>query len=168
MQEYHTNGMFVCYFDTETNGVPEKFTDPPWLLQSWPRIVEIAWKLVYFTPEGKGVFTVEEGCHKVKPSLEMEWSKSAEEIHGITEERARNDGGDLFRVMHAFWGAVDRANIIVAHNLRFDRNVVDAEMIRLGDFTRRWPFIQYCTQMETVSLCRLEAPETISAKHKRG
>jgi DNA polymerase III epsilon subunit-like protein len=58
---------------------------------------------------------------------------AATRIHGISTARARSDGRPLGWVMECFLGAVaEYGRVLVGHNVTFDRNVIAAEMYRLG------------------------------------
>lgn len=109
-----------AFVDTETTGLPRGGEQP--------RIVSIAWIIAdrFDTPRiARGLIVRPEGF--LIP-------REATAIHGITTERALRDGQALADVLAAF--AADLAGFgarsIVAHNLAFDRPVIDAEYGRLG------------------------------------
>lgn len=76
-------------------------------------------------------------------------------VHGITTERALNEGEDLETVLVTFNEYVEEAEYIVAHNLNFDEKILGAEFIRKeikSDFHRKRRF---CTMQASTNYCRL-------------
>ena len=57
--------------------------------------------------------------------------EEAARVHGITTEQALAEGRPLRDVLDAFVSAVESADLLVAHNLRFDEKIVGAELLRL-------------------------------------
>ena len=53
-------------------------------------------------------------------------------IHGITTERAQEEGAPLAEVMEAFMADAVKATYVMGHNIGFDVNVAGAELVRLG------------------------------------
>ena len=84
--------MFLI-FDTETTGLPRSYSAPLTDFDNWPRMVQVAWQLhdaqgnlinsnsIIIKPEG---YTI---------------PFNAVQIHGITNERAIEEGHDLKAVL---------------------------------------------------------------------
>ncbi|MBI1184835.1 DNA polymerase III subunit alpha [bacterium] len=140
--------MFLIY-DTETTGLPKNYNAPLSDFDNWPRLVQIAWQLhdenghlldaqnIIVQPDG---FTI---------------PYSAEKIHGISNQRALDEGRPLAEVLHAFNEVVKKANYIVGHNIEFDVNIVGSEYLRCqieSDLTER---TQLDTKNETIDFCAL-------------
>ena len=54
------------------------------------------------------------------------------EIHGITNEIMNEKGVDLLGVIAKFYDDLHRADICVAHNLKFDKSMIMVESARLN------------------------------------
>ena len=119
------------FFDTETTGVPRNYKASMQDTDNWPRLVQLAWllvdergtelkrKSVIIRPDG---FTIPE---------------KAAQVHGITTERAQNEGLPLRNVLDEFMQDLELAEEIVGHNIDFDIHIVGAELCRLGLSTQK-------------------------------
>lgn len=148
--------MHILFFDTETNGLP---TDR-WALTSdvskWPHIVQIAWQLWSFELDGSGT-CVEKQCFMIKPPSDLVWNAESAGIHKITKERALVEGTPGSEVMEIFKRVASRADVLVAHNLAFDKPVLRASYYRespTANFSW-WPATEYCSMENTKALCKL-------------
>jgi len=68
------------------------------------------------------------------------------------------EGSSLKTVLLAFADAAARSDFIIAHNVRFDENVIAAEYLRL---MLPSPFAgkrRICTMMRSVEICRIQGP----------
>src|SRR5690606_13428233 len=54
------------------------------------------------------------------------------QIHGITNERANEEGQDLKQTLSKFIDAVSKAKYLCGHNIEFDINIIGAELFRCG------------------------------------
>lgn len=127
-------------FDTETTGLPrDKHVPASNQRGNWPDIVSISWRVYE-----NGVCRKKES-YIIKPDG---WTIPAEStrIHGITPAMAE-EGANLQTALAAFLEDIATAQIIVAHNLSFDRQVVlNALKWRLGLKTVTWsPLADFCT-----------------------
>jgi len=143
------------FFDTETTGLPRTRSAPPVAACHWPRIVQIAWA-AYGEP-GSCLATE---AHLVYPA-DFAIPAAATRIHGISTTRAMSDGKPLGWVMERFLRAVgEHGRVLVGHNVAFDRNVVAAEMHRLGyagDIVEKgfYATTHLCLMTTTAAFCRL-------------
>lgn len=111
-------------FDTETTGLPHNKTAPVEDLDNWPRLVQIAWQL--HDHSGKLLST---GNHIVKP-VGFTIPFNAEKIHGISTKRALEVGEELSEVLDKFSEDVNKAEVLVGHNIEFDNKIIGAEYLR--------------------------------------
>lgn len=118
--------MFLI-FDTETTGRARDFNRPVTDSENWPRMVQLAWQL--HDASGK---LISAQNFIVKPEG-FTIPFNTVKIHGITTERALEEGHDLKEVLAAFEQDRARALYAVGHNIAFDINVVSAENHRLGE-----------------------------------
>ena len=117
--------MFLIY-DTETTGLPKNYNAPPTDTDNWPRMVQIAWQL--HDKEGK---LIENKNFIVQPDG-YDIPFNAVQIHGITTEKAMQEGLPLAEVVEEFRKVVAKAKVLGGHNLSFDQGIVGAEFVRLG------------------------------------
>src|SRR5271157_3742341 len=111
--------------DSETTGLPRNWKAPISDLGNWPRVIQVAWALYDNTGQH-----VESTTYLVRPDG-FRIPKDVQRIHGITTERALAEGKPLITVLNELSAIVEKSNIIVAHNVRFDESVISAEYIRL-------------------------------------
>jgi DNA polymerase III epsilon subunit-like protein len=143
------------FFNTETTGLPRTRNAPPVAACLWPRLVQIAWA-AYGEP-GSCLATE---AHLVYPA-DFAIPAAATRIHGISTARAKSDGKPLGWVMARFLRAVgEHGRVLVGHNVAFDRNVVAAEMYRLGypkDTVEKgfYATSHLCLMTTTAAFCRL-------------
>lgn len=115
--------MYLIY-DTETTGLPKKYNAPLTDFDNWPRLVQIAWQLhddnghlieaqnIIVKPEG---FTIPFNAIK---------------IHGISNERAQEEGKPLAEVLAVFNKVLEKTQYVIGHNIEFDVNIVGSEFLR--------------------------------------
>jgi DNA polymerase III subunit alpha len=113
-------------FDTETTGIPRNKTAPLTDLENWPRLVQIAWQL----HDTNGAL-LDQRNYLVKPEG-FNIPFKAEQIHGISTQRATEEGESLEVVLHAFLADVEKTNVLIGHNIEFDINIIGAELVRKG------------------------------------
>ena len=147
--------MHILFFDTETNGLPPR--DRNCLsndVDKWPHIVQIAWQLWDFAEEPK---LLNAYVAILKPEPGLVWNEGSQVIHGISKDRAEQEGLPGADVFAKFSTAASGANIIIAHNLAFDKPVLKACYYRLNraETFSWWPGQEYCTMEATKSLCKL-------------
>lgn len=116
--------------DLETNGLIDRnlgLDDP-----GQPHLVELG--AVLFDDAD-----VEVGIYQslIKPT---DWNigDSTAAIHGITTEYARSCGVGIKNALLALMGLVERADIIVAHNMAFERQIIAIELMRLKAQGQWW------------------------------
>ncbi len=117
--------MFLI-FDTETTGLPRNYNAPASDTDNWPRMVQIAWQLHDKT--GK---LLHNDSIIVKPAG-YTIPFNAVQIHGITTERANEEGKDLGGVLKEFAAVIERCDYLCGHNIEFDIKIIAAEFIRCG------------------------------------
>lgn len=80
------------------------------------------------------------------------------EIHGITQAMAENVGLDIVKVLESFMEDLKGCDTLVAHNIKFDYNIVMSEMYRadLKEIVREFGKKRlYCTMSESRRLYNL-------------
>ncbi|MDP3556106.1 MAG: DNA polymerase III subunit alpha [Bacteroidota bacterium] len=117
--------MFLI-FDTETTGLPRNYNAPLTDFDNWPRMVQIAWQLHDKT--GK---LLHNNSIIIKPDG-YTIPFNATQIHGISTERALNEGLDLKQSLLDFAEIVKNTSYLCGHNIEFDINIIGAEFLRVG------------------------------------
>mgnify|MGYP001385497630 CR=1 FL=1 len=138
--------MKIIVFDTETTGLPQGRNTSILETDKWPYIVQISW-LVYDTETQK--------CDMVDHIIdcEVDIPEESTQIHGISKRRASLKGIPISVALDEFDIALQSADIVVAHNISFDKRVCMVEAIRRKRkqyFTREGVRKEeYCTMKNT-------------------
>ncbi len=139
----------ILFFDTETTGIPLNYQAPSSDTQNWPRLVQLAWILT--DENGNRILT---GNLIVKPDG-FNIPADASKVHGISTERAKEEGVPLAEVIERFKSDLNMATYIVGHNIEFDKKIVGAEMIRLGMKDIMDSKKSYCTMQSSIDFCKI-------------
>lgn len=137
------------FFDTETTGLPKSWKAPVEDLNNWPRLVQLAWVMY----DSNGNF-IESKDFIVRPDG-FTIPQDASKVHGITTERAVNEGHPLSQVLQNFKADVENATLLVAHNMSFDEKIVGSELLR-----SRMPNViaakpKLCTMQKSTNFCAI-------------
>lgn len=112
--------MKFLFFDTETTGLPrDKRVPAKDTAGNWPDIVSIAWMIL---DEDRKLLKARYLI--VKPDG-WDIPEDSVAIHGITQEKASKEGVHLRPLLEEFQKDVLNSNYVVAHNMNFDKNVVE-------------------------------------------
>jgi DNA polymerase III subunit alpha len=137
-------------FDTETTGIPHNKTAPLTDLDNWPRLVQFAWQL--HNSSGK---LLSRNNSIIKPDG-FDIPFKSEQVHGISTQRANDEGQDLNLVLAEFRKDLERANVLVGHNIEFDINIIGAELIRKNLPTENFLALDKVdTGISAVEFCQL-------------
>lgn len=139
----------ILFFDTETTGLPLDYSLPRSAVNNWPRLVQLSW--IVTDENGNRLKTAD---HIIRPdgfTIPM----ASSEVHGITTKKAMAVGDDLNEVVKEFLDDYRTADLIVGHNIEFDKNILGAELFRLGmeDILDTIPFV--CTMKSSIDFCAL-------------
>jgi DNA polymerase III epsilon subunit-like protein len=146
--------MNILLLDCESNGKPLDYKAPMKNLENWPRVIQLAWQLV----DQWGDKVISKGNYFIKPDG---WTVPEEEFwitHGLTQERCMVEGIPIRLVLGHFVADIERAGVMVAHNLEFDLNCVGAEMLRYGYKSKNKP-AKICTKEASTNYCKLKYNE---------
>ncbi|HRJ31443.1 MAG TPA: DNA polymerase III subunit alpha [Cyclobacteriaceae bacterium] len=137
-------------FDTETTGVPHNKTAPITDLDNWPRLVQLAWQL----HDHKGKL-ITQNNYLIKPEG-FNIPYKAEQIHGISTQRAMEEGHDLKTTLDSFLIDLERTSVLVGHNIEFDINIIGAELIRKSiDPEKFLSLAKVDTGLSSIEFCQL-------------
>jgi len=165
--------MKVIVFDTETTGLPKNPTSEPSEnnLSEWPYIVQISW-VMYDTETSE---IIEESDNIINVPYGVEISEESAKIHKITNEISKTKGVNLCEVIDKFMINFDNSELVVAHNMAFDQNVLKAELLRMLKNKEELKIQNYyekiltsnkmyCTMQETIDICSIKAKYLKSGK----
>ena len=65
----------------------------------------------------------------------------------------------LVDVLSAFSEFSKLADVLVAHNIKFDRPVITAELARCGKLNGQFNKQQYCTMLNATGVCKIVGPK---------
>ena len=117
---------YVLVIDTETTGLPQGRNVTSETYKKWDkaRLVQIAWEL--YNPSRE---CIQKECYIITPD-NFEIPEVVVNIHGISTERAYNEGIALIDVLKKIHVILNNNPIIVAHNIQFDNDIILAELYR--------------------------------------
>lgn len=139
----------ILVFDTETTGLPVDYKAPLTAIHNWPRVVSLGMALQI---EGSELQTYR--CI-VKPDG-FTVPKAASDIHGITHEQAMDEGISIERALQAFEFWLNGCDVLVAHNMSYDRSVLGCEFYRMGRTPIFSPTMErICTKASTTDYCAI-------------
>ncbi|MEO6610712.1 MAG: 3'-5' exonuclease [Chitinophagaceae bacterium] len=144
--------MNILFFDTETNGKPINYRAPVTDLRNWPRVIQLGYQIA--DSETAGVLKTVKCL--VKPDG---WTVPVEDFwikHGYSTSQCEEQGLAMGVILEEFVSDIQslQVDVMVAHNMAFDINVLGAEMIRYGKKAGR-KMIQICTMIHGTDLCKL-------------
>ncbi|MBS1060733.1 3'-5' exonuclease [Gluconobacter sp. Dm-44] len=139
--------MSILFFDTETTG----FAKPglPTGHEDQPHCVQLA--AILTDDQGR-----EEACVNVIIRPEG-WTvpDATAAIHGITTEKAARYGIREQVAAVLFYDLTSRADLLVAHNIKFDRQIVATMFARAKRTEWKLPEAQFCTMEAATPLVNL-------------
>lgn len=136
------------FFDTETSGLPlfrEPSDDP-----RQPHLMQLAAILAH--PDGTEVETF---STIVKPYAGCSVHPEAFKAHGISLERAMDEGIDGGVAMDAFLALVERADRVVGHNVPFDKRIMRIHATRSHRMKWDCPVPHFCTMRAATPILNL-------------
>ena len=165
--------MKVLVFDTETTGLPKNIKDTPTSKNAhdWPYIVQISYLIYDMDKDKECITTVVD--HIIKIPEDIMISEVVAEIHGITNEISKTKGDFIEYVLYKLMCEFKDVDLIVAHNMQFDKNMLIVELHRAiirnntQEYTRK--FVEFlgeqeqqgnkyfCTMVNSTALCNIVA-----------
>ena len=160
--------MLVLVFDTETTGLPPRTPRnapaPPIeeLAATWPHVVQLS-GILFDTKEKK---VVELFDHIIKLPEDVPLPDEAVAIHGISREMCNTQGVDIKVALINFTLCFEKAHCIVAHNIDFDKSVLQVELHRndyVNIFNKQLK-LEYCTMKYGDKITNLTMVSKFSGK----
>lgn len=138
------------FFDTETTGLPRYYGAPLEDLDNWPRLVQLAWLLV--DEKGKEL----DGRDRIIKPSGFVIPEAASCVHGISTEKALQEGIALTKALEEFADAFEKAKSLVAHNISFDEKIMGAEFLRENLQPSFFDMPRICTMHGSTEYCAIE------------
>jgi DNA polymerase III epsilon subunit-like protein len=172
MPKFHRR---VMVFDTETSGLmpKHKFGTPFPPMEEYPHIMQFSW--IVYNVSANLIEEVVDEYVQIPDTAPI--NPESMKVHGITREIAKEKGKPIAPLLVKFYTSYMKCDCIVAHNLRFDSEMVRKEMWRnrkdlekivykdranlmCGVFTLKFNAAYYidtfCTMMNTIQFCGID------------
>lgn len=149
--------MRILVFDTETTGLPLVRNPSIFQTNKWPFMCQLSY-ITYDTIKQK-VVSHYNSYVKLDPSISI--PPDATKVHGITNEKCQQLGQPIDVVLDIWDAELREADLIVGHNISFDKRILMVEAIRkkrpqyFTVNTIKKP--EYCTMKNNVDRCKFQA-----------
>lgn len=147
----------LLIFDTETTGLFPKYFNPTEQnikndIATLPYIVQFSC-ILFETKQMRIIDTLNE---VVKLPDEVNISQESINVHGITRSKS-NMGVSILECIDRFNELYNAADIIVAHNFKFDAQMIKVECVRNDKqyFLGNTQKTIYCTMQNSIDLCNI-------------
>ena len=146
--------MLVLIFDVETNGLPVGYNPSIFEVDKWPYILQLSY-ILYDTENN---ILIELNDYIIKSNGKI--NEDSYKINGISEQLCKRKGIDIKIALESFNNAIKKCDIVVAHNLSFDKRMYMVEAIRR--YRRQYFTIngikkkEYCTMKNSTKICKIE------------
>jgi len=142
--------MKLFVFDTETTGLPEERYATIYQKEKWPYIVQLSY--IIFNTE---TFEIEEHYNQyINIGENIKLDEEAVKIHGLTRDFLMKYGIKIEDALQQMSKDINKCDLVVGHNVIFDKNVVLVEAIR-NDIPVRFKK-EYCTMKNGKDICKIE------------
>ena len=150
--------MKILVFDTETTGLQEKGASI-YDKSKWPYIVQLSYILYDLSTNSA---LIEDNYIDIDGSIAI--SQESYNIHHISREILDVQGINIVEALKAFNKYLKECDIVVGHNISFDKRLIFVECFRnnvkqyFTDFKDNVMHhkAEYCTMKNTAEFCKLE------------
>ena len=150
--------MKILIFDTETSGLPERNASITEIYK-WPHILQLSY--ILFDQDNNSLLTYGNDYIAIDSTVEI--TESSQAIHNISREICYSYGKSIREILNKFNICLQKADIIVGHNISFDKRMIMVECIRnkipqyftYYNFGNKIQKYEYCTMKRSVELCKL-------------
>lgn len=159
-------------FDVETTGLLPTPYSKPIIPSELPHIIQLSWVL-YDINEKR---IVKKYNTYVQPPSDVIIKPIITELTGITREIVDKHGIEITEAIESFYNAYLEADIIIAHNLSFDINMILLEgCVKIPAMRGMFDFQVledrkkhlYCTMQESIDLCKIERTNSRGVYYKQ-
>lgn len=168
--------MKILIFDTETadkaknfkKNAEEDFYNYPYLIQLSAILVDYDIWYKHFCKNKTNalnkaiVAEINEYIHPSRaaahglPAREISITSEAQDVHKICFETLIKEGIHILDALEHFQQLLSKADVIVAHNINFDRNVLVSEAFRIGyELRYKKNAVKFCSMLNTIDVLKL-------------
>tara|TARA_B100000989_G_C19402712_1_gene410687 strand:- start:77 stop:739 length:663 start_codon:yes stop_codon:yes gene_type:complete len=149
--------MKILVFDTETTGLPEKDASI-YKFDQWPYIIQLSY--IFYDMSNNNVI-VKDDYIRLHESITI--TPESFEIHKLNHEFLNANGKHIIPALREFNNYLDKCDIVVGHNISFDKRMIFVECLRNRveqNFTKfkgkeKISKPEYCTMKNTKEYCNL-------------
>lgn len=155
----------ILVFDTETTGLPASRNPSIYNSQDWPYVVQLSF--VYYDLGYNNL--IDYGDYIIKLPQGVSIDPKAQEVHGISLEKSHSVGVPLSVALDHFDKLLSECDLIVGHNISFDKRVLMVESMRNKRnqlFTENGVRkSEFCTMKSSKDLCKIDAVNKTTGEH---
>ena len=144
------NPKTILFFDTETNGLPKDYNAPPQDADNWPRVLQLSWTITNDAGD-----SLKKKNYYIRPEGFAIIEKGKDNPYAISESILLEKGVDLKDVLEEFSKDIQGADLLVGHNIKFDKNVIQAELCRLVKPDIFADKQMFCTMLAGKPICQI-------------
>lgn len=176
MNQVHKPNNNVLIFDVETNGlIPYKVPINIRNITKMPYILQLSYTI--YNSKKKKIIKKYDSHIQIPNHVEI--PKAITELTGIDKKKCKK-GKHILAVLKDLYEGYMKCDTIVAHNLKFDRNMVLVELTRNGMLlSQSMPYIftmfnenyhtkynikTYCTMQNSIDICNIMVPAKTEGK----
>lgn len=149
--------MKLLVFDTETTGLPEKGAQIN-EVNKWPYIIQLSY--ILYDTENNYVLDIFDSIVKLDKNIKI--NPISENIHKISMDISQEKGININNILKSLKNAINECDIIIGHNVKFDKNIVLVELARNNMVNIFKNKIFYCTMYGSKNICKI--PININGK----
>ena len=147
--------MKVLVFDTETTGLPSEKFASIYDSKSWPHIIQLSY--ILFETDNDQILTIENDYINLPENIVI--SKGSIDVHGIDRKKLNKLSTlTIQEALYKFINFVKECDLLVGHNVSFDKRMVLVECIRnkiQGNLKKT-----YCTMKEGKEICNIRIQDS--------
>ena len=147
--------MKILVFDTETTGLPERVNNKYPNIENtdkWPYVIQLSY--ILYDTELQTMIEYQDNIIKLAPNIKI--SSESTKIHGINRSLSNRKGIPITDAINSFIKTLAKADCIVAHNLSFDKRMIQVELFRLDSIDCFIGKDEHCTMKSNINYCAIE------------
>jgi DNA polymerase III epsilon subunit-like protein len=139
----------ILFFDTETTGLPKNWNAPMKDLDNWPRVIQLGFQV--YKPEGEMVY---EYSKLIKPDGWVIPDGDFWKENGFSQIISEKEGIPIVDALDVFSKHITVCDLLVAHNMSYDHNVLGSEFLRAKKKTGK-VIDKFCTKEQTTDIVKI-------------
>lgn len=141
--------MKVLVFDTETSGLPAERNASIYSTHLWPHIIQLSY--IIYCSDTNELITVQDDYINISDDIII--SPESQKVHQISRETLKK-GKNIAEVLDSFNNWSKQCDLLVAHNISFDKKMLMVEGIR--NKIKVDIHDTFCTMKNSINLCHIE------------